>query len=82
MSAPYSMGRSKNGVAKVLSMIRGMLCEWAMAATAWISIRLELGLPKLSMNSALVWGRIAFSKLERSDGSTNVVVMPYGTSVC
>ena len=33
MSAPHSIGRHRNGVAKVLSTSSGIPCSWAMAAT-------------------------------------------------
>ena len=53
-----------------------------MAATASISMIFEFGLPKVSIKTALVFPWIAFSKFERSCGSTNVVVTPYAGSVC
>ena len=43
---------------------------------------IEFGLPKVSIKTALVFPWIAFSKFERSCGSTNVVVTPYAGSVC
>ena len=66
----------RNGVAKVLSTTSGIWCRWAIAATFSMSMTLPLGLPKVSMNRSFVSGRMAFSKLFRSAGSTKVVEMP------
>ena len=76
MSAPHSSGRTRYGVAKVLSTTSGMPALWATAATASMSIRLLLGLPSVSMNMALVLSVMAASKLPSISGSTKVVVMP------
>ena len=49
MSAPYSNGRRRYGVANVLSTTSGILCLCAMAATASMSMRFAFGLPTDSM---------------------------------
>ena len=64
------------GVANVLSTISGILCLWAISATASISIRLEFGFPSVSKNIAFVLSCIAFSKFSTLSASTNVVVTP------
>ena len=48
MSAPYSIGRSKTGVATVLSTISGTPCLCATRARPSISATLPAGLPTLS----------------------------------
>ena len=82
MSAPNSIGLSKYGVAKVLSTIRGMPCEWAIVATLSISVIFELGLPKVSRNRSFVFSLMAFSKFSGLLGSTNVVSTPDAGNVC
>ncbi len=48
MSAPWSIGLMRYGVAIVLSTISGMPASWAMAATASMSSVSSLGLPTVS----------------------------------
>ena len=48
MSAPWSIGRIRYGVAIVLSTISGMPASWAIAATASMSSVSSLGLPTVS----------------------------------
>ena len=76
MSAPYSIGRTRYGVANVLSTTSGILCLCAIFATASISMMFEFGLPKVSIKIAFVFSCMAFSKAPSSSGSTNVVVIP------
>ena len=63
MSAPYSNGRSRIGVATVLSTIRGTPCLCATLAMASMSQMLPAGLPTLSQNTALVLSSISASML-------------------
>ena len=60
----------------VLSIMSGMLWRWAISATASMSMMFELGLPRVSIKTAFVFGRMAFSKFDKSAGSTNVAVTP------
>ena len=46
ISAPYSIGRTRYGVANVLSTTSGILCSCAIFATVSISTTSEFGLPK------------------------------------
>ena len=43
---------------------------------ASMSMMFELGLPRVSIKTAFVFGRMAFSKFDKSAGSTNVAVTP------
>ena len=61
MSAPYSIGRSRIGVATVLSTISGMPWLWATLASASMSQMLPAGLPTLSQKNARVLSSISFS---------------------
>ena len=61
MSAPYSIGRSRIGVATVLSTISGTPCACATAASASMSQMLPAGLPTLSQKTARVLSSISFS---------------------
>ena len=61
MSAPYSMGRNRMGVATVLSTTSGTPCLWATWARASISQMFPAGLPTLSQKTARVLSSISFS---------------------
>ena len=76
ISAPYSIGLTKYGVANVLSTTNGILCSWATLAKASISTTSELGFPKVSIYTAFVLSLIAFLTSSILSGSTNVVVIP------
>ena len=69
MSAPYSIGLHRYGVASVLSTIRGTPALLAIFATASMSTITPPGLAIDSMKIALVFGLIARSKVEMSSGS-------------
>src|ERR1051325_437710 len=60
-SAPYSIGRSRIGVATVLSTISGTPCRCATSASASMSQMLPAGLPTLSQNTARVLSSISAS---------------------
>ena len=60
MSAPHSIGRHKNGVAKVLSIIKGTLFVCAMFASFSISHTASAGFAIVSQKTALVFGLKAF----------------------
>ena len=64
ISAPYSIGLSRIGVATVLSTIRRNAGACANGASASMSQMLPAGLPTLSQNTALV-----FSSMSRSMAS-------------
>ena len=49
ISAPYSIGLTRYGVANVLSTRSGILCACAIFAIASISTTSELGLPRVSI---------------------------------
>src|SRR6202012_2847544 len=68
MSAPWSIGRIRYGVASVLSTIRGTPALRAIAEIASMSVTLPEGLAIDSMKIALVRGVIALSKLPTSSG--------------
>ena len=79
MSAPCSRGLKRYGVAKVLSTTSGTPCLWHISARASMSMRLALGLPMVSTNTALVLSLIAASNLPMGSGcvgSTNVHPTP------
>lgn len=59
ISAPYSIGLTRYGVANVLSTIRGIPASCAIFATLSISTTSELGLPSVSICIALVFSLIA-----------------------
>ena len=61
MSAPYSIGRSRIGVATVLSTISGTPCRCATSANASMSQMFPAGLPMLSQNTARVFSSISRS---------------------
>ncbi len=82
MSAPCSIGRTRYGVAIVLSTISGTPASCAMSATPRMSRTFPRGLPMLSANSALVFGRIAARQASRSSASTKDTSMPNFGSVC
>ncbi len=76
MSAPYSIGRSRIGVATVLSTISGTPCLWATRARLSMSQMFPAGLPTLSQKTARVFSSISFSmargliRLRKSDGDS------------
>ena len=76
MSAPKAIGLHRNGDGTVLSTISGTPWACATSATAWMSSSCRLGLPRLSANTARVFGFIAAAKASGEPASTNVVVMP------
>jgi hypothetical protein len=76
MSAPKRIGLHRNGLGTVLSTIKGTPCACATSATASMSSSCRLGLPRLSANTARVFGFIAAAKASGEAVSTNVVVMP------
>ena len=82
ISAPSSIGRLRNGVAKVLSISSGIFASCAIAATRGISSTSRPGLPMVSPITRRVLGRIAARNPSRSRGLTKVVVMPKRGSVC
>ncbi len=61
MSAPYSIGRSRIGVATVLSTISGTPWRWATFAKASMSQMFPAGLPTLSQKTARVFSSISVS---------------------
>ena len=61
----------------MLSITRGIPCLWARSETFSISIILELGLPRVSIDINLVLSLIASSKFFILDGSTKLVSTPY-----
>jgi len=81
MSAPYSIGLRRYGVANVLSTMSGIPFSWAILATSSISMRSAFGLPSDSMKTALVLGLIAASSVLRSLPSKNVVSIPKSLKV-
>ena len=80
--APYSIGRSRYGVAIVLSMMSGRRCLPATAATASMSSTSTFGLPIVSAKIALVFSRTARPKFSAFAGSTSETSMPRRGSVC
>ena len=70
MSAPCSIGRSRYGVGTVLSTISGTPASCATSATFRTSSTLPRGLPSVSANSSLVFGRIAARHSSASSGSS------------
>ncbi len=76
MSAPKAMGLHRYGDGTVLSMTSGSPCACATSATAAMSSSSMLGLPRLSANSARVFGRMAAAKASGFVASTKVVLMP------
>ncbi len=77
MSAPCSNGRMRNGVAIVLSTMRGTPASWATSATERMSRTLILGLPIVSAKNSFVFGRTAARHSSGSSWfSTKVVSMP------
>ena len=76
MSAPNLMGLHSMGEGTVLSMTKGTPWAWATSAMAAISKTTKLGLPKLSANTARVFGRMAAANACGSVASTKVVVIP------
>src|ERR1700761_4025468 len=76
MSAPWSIGRIRYGVASVLATIRGTPALRATAEIASISVTLPEGLAIDSMKIALVRGVTAFSKLSMSSGSAHATFQP------
>ncbi|MDB5751342.1 MAG: hypothetical protein JWP65_1763 [Ramlibacter sp.] len=75
-SAPRSNGLISQGVVKVESTSSGSPASWATAATLGMSSTSSPGLPTVSPNSSLVWGRIAARQPSMSPGCTKVVAMP------
>ena len=83
MSAPHSMGRTRYGVATVLSTISGTPASWAIPATVSTSRTSLRGLGIISPKNATVVGRTASRHCWGSSGSaTNVVSTPSRGSVC
>ena len=83
MSAPYSNGRIRYGVANVESTTNGILCLCAIFAISSRSTKLEFGFPNVSTKIAFVFSWIAASNEPSTSGSTNVVVTPFVSgSVC
>ncbi len=76
MSAPSFSGLHRKGLGTVLSTISGSPWACATSATAAMSSTSRLGLPRVSANTARVFGRIAAAKASALRPSTNVVVMP------
>ena len=76
MSAPWSRGRHRYGVAKVESTARGSLWARATSARASTSATAPDGLAMISVYSSLVSGRTAAAKAHGSVPSTKVVSMP------
>ena len=60
-SAPCSTGRTRMGVATVLSTMSGMACRCATSASASRSQTLPAGLPTVSQNTARVFSSISAS---------------------
>ena len=59
ISAPYSIGRTRYGVANVLSTMSGIPASCAMSAIFSISTTSELGFPSVSISIAFVFSLIA-----------------------
>ena len=76
MSAPWSSGRHRYGVAKVESTTRGSRCASATVASASRSATAPEGLAITSVYSNLVLSRTAAANAEGSVPSTKVVSMP------
>ena len=70
MSAPSAIGLHRNGDGTVLSITSGTPCACATSATAAMSSTVRLGLPRLSANTARVFGRIAAAKASGCVAST------------
>ena len=81
MSAPNSIGRQRNGVARVASTTKGTPWPWATAASPSRSAIAPDGLPMTSAYTARVRGVSAAAKAATSSPSTNVVSMPSRRSV-
>ena len=81
MSAPWSIGRSRIGVATVLSTRSGTPCLCATAASAAMSQMLPAGLPTLSQKIARVFVDQLFDGAGRSD-SANRTAMPWLGRMC
>ena len=85
MSAPWSSGLNRYGVAKVLSTTSGTPWEWHMSASASMSIRLALGFPMGSTKTILVFSLMAASKFPTVPGrvgSTKVHSTPWALIPC
>ena len=82
MSAPWSIGRIKYGVASVLSTISGTPALRATSAIASMSVMLPAGLAIDSMKIALVRGVTARSKLPISSGSAHATFQPKLLNAC
>ena len=76
MSAPWSIGRIRYGVASVLSTISGTPALRATAEIASMSVTVPEGLAIDSMKIALVCGVTARSKLPISSGSAHTTFQP------
>src|SRR2546422_609794 len=72
-SAPSSIGRLRNGVAKVLSISSGIFASWAIWATSGISSTSSPGLPMVSPITSRVFGLIAARNSSSARGLTGVV---------
>ena len=59
--AAYSIGRTRYGVANVLSTTNGILCACAICASLSISTTSEFGFPRVSTWIALVFSWMAAS---------------------
>jgi hypothetical protein len=82
ISAPYSIGLSRIGVATVLSTISGTPCLWAASAIASMSQTLPAGFPTLSQNTARVSSSINLSMLAGRSSSENRTVTPCRGRMC
>ena len=75
-SAPCAIGVHSAGLGTVLSTTSGTPCACATSATAAMSSTTSPGLPRVSANTARVFGRIAAAKACASVVSTKLVSMP------
>ena len=83
MSAPHSIGRHRNGVAKVLSIINGMSCEWAHLGDGLDVEHVTAGLPIVSVDQLGPCGH-AWSNASGDEGrrSTAIPIFLNVTSNC
>ena len=82
MSAPWSSGRHRCGVASVESTTSGTPASWATADSAPRSATVPAGLATVSVNRSLVRpGWTAAAKAAGSSGATKVVSIPSRRSV-
>src|SRR4029079_16031875 len=76
MSNPCSSGRCTHGEANVLSHTPMSFLRWAISATAERSTTFSSGFVGVSTQSMRVLGRIACSRLDTSERSTNEACRP------